>query len=95
MTRFYLGKDIVKDSRQQYSFSEYMAALDEVFASVWFDTVAERDLFRDTYRINLWSIALYAVEHNIDEIKHIHSIQQQLLKISGCRLRNHKYDKTR
>ena len=84
MTKYRLKRDITKDPRQRYPFSKYMQALDDVFHSVFFRDVELRNILWDSYRINLWGIALYAVKHGIDEIEHIKSIQQELLKIPGC-----------
>jgi len=87
MSRFRLQTDIVKDTRQQYSFSEYMDALNRVFANLWFDDYGLCRVLLDSYRMNLWHIALHAIENGIDEIEHIQSIQSMLLTMPGCRLR--------
>ena len=87
MSNHRLKYDIVKDPYQQYSFSEYMAALDGVFKSVVFQDVQFRNILWDSYRMNLWDVALYAVDHKIDEIEHIQSIRNVLLNIPGCRKR--------
>ncbi len=87
MTKRARKEDKMLSIYQQYSYTEYNQALDDVFHSVFFDDVELRNILWDSYRINLWDIALYAVDNKIDEIKHIHSIQRNLLKIPGCRLR--------
>ena len=87
MSKWALKKDMVLSPYQQYSFTEYKIALDDVFHSVFFKDVELRNILWDSYRMNLWDIALYAIDNKIDEIKHIHSIQSVLLKIPGCRLK--------
>ena len=90
MSKWALKKDRVLSPYQQYSYTEYKHALDDVFHSVIFNDAELRYILWDSYRINLWDIALYAIDNKIDEIKHIHSIQRNLLKIPGCRLRRIK-----
>ena len=86
MSKWALKKDRVLSIYQQYSYTEYKNALDDVFHSVFFSDVELRNILWDSYRLNLWGIALYAIDNKIDEIKHIHSIQKTLLKIPGCKL---------
>ena len=90
MSRFRLKQDKVRHPCQRYSFTEYMYTLDNVFKSVSFKDVPDkalRNILWDSYRMNLWDVALYAVEHGIDEIEHIKTITNELLSIPGCRLR--------
>ena len=87
MSKFKPKEDVIRDPRQKYSFTEYMAALDDVFASVFFRDVNLRNILWDSYRMNVWDLALYAIENKIDEIEYINSICQHLLAMPGCRLR--------
>lgn len=90
MSKYRLERDIVKDTRQKYAFSEYMTALDDVFYSVYFRDVSLRNILWDSYRMNLWELAFYALDNHVDEIKHIQSIVNVLLNIPGCKLRSQK-----
>ncbi len=93
MSKWRLKKDIIKNPCQKYSYTEYMKALDNVFYSVFFQDVELRKILWDSYRMALWNIALYAIEHHIDEIQHIQSIQNILLTIPGCKMRRLRYKK--
>ena len=81
-------KDKVLSPCQRYSFTEYKNALDEVFRSVSFESAEMRYILWDSYRINLWDLAFFAINNKIDEIEYIKSIKDELLKDPKCKLRD-------
>ena len=81
-------KDRVLTPYQQYSFTEYRRALDEVFRSVFFQSAKMRRIVWDSYIINLWDLVFYAINNRIDEIEYIKSIKDELLKDPKCKLRD-------
>ena len=77
-------KDIVWRENQNYTYTEYKAALDSVFDSLFFESAHTRFILIGSYRMNLRNMVLYALDNNIDEIEYIKSIRNILLKDRGC-----------
>jgi hypothetical protein len=78
------GKEIIWHPKQHYTRSQYRAALDDVFDSLWFEDARMRFILIGSYRMCLKPMVQYAVDKGIDEIDFIHEIRDILLEMPGC-----------
>lgn len=78
-------RDIKWHPNQNYTYKQYMNALDDVFNSLWFDNAKERFDLIGSYRMNLRHLVIFAVDTKVDEIKFIQSLRQVLLELPGCK----------
>jgi len=78
------SRNIIWHPNQKYTNAQYFDALDSVFELLFFENAKKRYDLLNSYKINLRHIVLYAIENNIDELEHINSIRNILLKSKGC-----------
>ncbi|MCQ2581065.1 MAG: hypothetical protein MJ164_02740 [Alphaproteobacteria bacterium] len=77
----------------KYSDTELRRELNAVFSSVYFEDTNVKNKLRKQYFAQFDDLVDYARKHNIDEKRHIRSIQQDLLKLPQTRLLRHLYKK--
>ncbi len=69
---------------QKYTCSQYKKALNSVFDSLWFPSATVRFNVFGSYKVNLKSMVLYAIENGIDEIEYIKSLYDILNDGKNC-----------
>ncbi len=71
-------------TRPIYTDFELKHELTDVFKSVWFADVHEKDFLRDSYFLNFDDFIGYARDNHIDEKKYIRSLRDILLTYPGA-----------